>query len=289
MASIHSPFRYAGGKYYARDLILEHIPEHKDYIEPFAGGASIFFSKELAPGLNWLNDIDDDLINTMVVIRDEPNELINLLRHRQNDRLPVELVKAVKIGEPIPALKELHHFFKYEYHPQNNLERAFRWFYLNRTSYSGIMNFQNMYWGYGDKYSMTPKNWPRNILTTSDKLQGVRLTSMDFELVVEQAPDNSLLYLDPPYYNADQDKFYEHFFSHEDHLRLERCLREHHERLKLFISYDNVEDVKNLYHWAQEMHEKEWNYCIQRTDDQKNRTDAKGQRHKGKELFILDY
>ena len=44
-AAINSPFRYAGGKFYARNLILEHIPPHSDYIEPFAGGASIFFAK----------------------------------------------------------------------------------------------------------------------------------------------------------------------------------------------------------------------------------------------------
>lgn len=288
MASIHSPFRYAGGKYYARDLILEHIPEHTVYIEPFAGGGSIFFSKELAPEMNWLNDIDDELINTMIVIRDNPRELIRLLTHREDDRIPEGLVN-VNYGEPIPALKDLHHFFKNDYHPENNLERAFRWFYLNRTSYSGIMNTKNMYWGYGDKYSMTPKNWGANILRTSHKLQGVRLTSMDFEQVVEQAPDNALLYLDPPYFSADQDKFYEHFFSREDHLRLERCLFAHHNRLQLFISYDNVPEVRALYHWAQEMHEKEWNYCIQRTDDQKTHTDVKGQRYKGKELFILDY
>lgn len=289
MPSIHSPFRYAGGKYYARDLILEHIPEHTDYIEPFAGGASIFFSKELASGINWLNDIDGDLINTMTIIRDNPQELIRLLQHRQDDRIPITLLAGTDIGAPIPALKELHHFFKNDYIPQNNEERAFRWFYLNRTSYSGIMNHQNMYWGYGDKYSMTPRNWPRNILRTSLKLQNVRLTNWDFEQVIEQAPDNALLYLDPPYFNADQDKFYEHFFSREDHIRLERCLFAHHNRLKLFISYDNVEGVRNLYQWAQEMHEKEWNYCIQRTDDQKNGTDIKGQRYKGKELFILDF
>ena len=289
MASIHSPFRYAGGKYYARELILEHIPEHTIYIEPFAGGASIFFMKELAPELNWLNDIDEELINTLLVIRDQPHELIHLLTRREDDRLPEALVAGTPLGEPIPALKELHHFFKTEYVPQNDLERAFRWFYLNRTSYSGIMNFQNMYWGYGEKYSMTPRNWPRNILRTSEKLQGVRLTALDFEEVVNAAPDGALLFIDPPYFNADQDKFYEHFFAREDHYRLERCLYANRGRLKYFITYDNVQGVRDLYAWAAEMHQKEWNYCIQRTDDQKNKTDVKGQRYKGKELFILDF
>ena len=36
---INSPFRYAGGKFYARKLIIEFIPKHTFYIEPFAGGA----------------------------------------------------------------------------------------------------------------------------------------------------------------------------------------------------------------------------------------------------------
>ena len=99
----------------------------------------------------------------------------------------------------MPALKELHTFFKNEYVPQSDLEKALRWYYLNRTSYSGIMNRQNMYWGYGDKYSMQPKNWGNNILRTSQKLQGVRLTCWDFETVINQAPDGSLLFVDPTF------------------------------------------------------------------------------------------
>ena len=102
----------------------------------------------------------------------------------------------------LPATKELHRFFKADFHPKDDLEKAGRWFYLNRTSYSGIMNFQNMYFGYGDKFSMQPKNWPRNILRTSEKLQKVKLTSLDFEKVIDKAPDNSLVFLDPPYFNA---------------------------------------------------------------------------------------
>ncbi len=38
-----------------------------------------------------------------------------------------------------------------------------------------------------------------------------------------------------------------------------------------------------------EIHDKEWNYCIQRTDDQKNKIQRKGTRYKGKEIFILNY
>jgi len=210
-------------------------------------------------------------------------------RSEQKSRVPSELTKSVKLGEPMPASKELHGFFKNEFEPKNDLERAGRWFYLNRTSYSGIMNHQNMYWGYGDKYSMQPKNWAANIQRTSQKLQHVKITNLDFEAVVEQAPDKALLFIDPPYFNADQDKFYSCPFSQDDHFRLERCLKAHSKRLYLFITYDNTPEIRGLYEWAEEMYDKEWNYCIQRTDDQKNGTDKKGERYKGKELFILNY
>jgi len=78
LGSINSPFRYAGGKFYARNLILEHIPDHSYYIEPLAGGSSIFFAKPKTNN-NWLNDIDEALINTYLVIRDRPDSLIEFL------------------------------------------------------------------------------------------------------------------------------------------------------------------------------------------------------------------
>jgi len=288
--AINSPFRYAGGKFYARKLILEHIPTHNFYIEPFAGGGSIFFAKEKTD-FNQLNDIDADLINVYITIRDNPEGLIRFLQKRpiQESRIPENLIEGIETGQPLSASKELHHFFKHIYQPKNDLEKAGRWYYLNRTSYSGIMNVQNMYWGYGDKFSMQPKNWPANIRRTSQKLQGVRLTSLDFEEVIDNAPNGALLFIDPPYFNADQDKFYTHSFKKNDHYRLEKCLARNAHRLHQFITYDNSTEIRELYHWMEEMHDKEWNYCIQRTDDQKNGSKRKGERYKGKELFLLNY
>lgn len=75
MSEINSPFRYPGGKFYARKLILEHLIPHDCYIEPFAGGASIFFAKEKV-ARNILNDADPDLINCYLVIRDNVEGLL---------------------------------------------------------------------------------------------------------------------------------------------------------------------------------------------------------------------
>jgi DNA adenine methylase len=267
--SINSPFRYAGGKFYARKLILEHIPLHSSYIEPLAGGASVFFAKNKVEK-NWLNDIDSDLINCLIVIRDQPEELIARLRDEK-------------------AIKERHAYYKNEFSPSTYVDKAVKWFYLNRTSYSGIMNAQNCFWGYGDKFSMRPENWPRNIQRTSQKLQGVKLTSIGFASVIRNAEDGSFLFIDPPYYNRDQDKFYTFSFKLEDHVRLCEELKANSHRLKFLLTYDNSSEIRELYHWANIILEKEWNYAINRTDDQKNGTDKKGSRYKGKEFFILNY
>lgn len=286
---INSPFRYAGGKFYARKLILEHIPAHQVYVEPFVGGGSIFFAKPKVE-TNILNDADKELINVYKVIKKNPRKLIKFLQVQRNEsRIPNELIAGLSEGDPLPAKKELHSFFKNEYLARTNIERAGRWYYLNRTSYSGIMNHQNMYFGYGDKFSMQPKNWPKNILRTSEKLQDTIIENKDFEKIIDESPDNSFLFIDPPYFNAAQDKFYTHSFSKKDHLRLHDCIRRNNTRLKIFITYDNTEEIRELYQWLPYMYDKEWNYCIQRTDDQKNKSDKKGERYKGKELFILNY
>lgn len=267
---LHSPFRYAGGKFYARKLILEHIPKHYYYIEPFAGGGSIFFAKRKVQN-NWLNDIDKELMNCFIIIRDYPECLIDRLKDER-------------------ATKKKHSWYKNVYKPKTKLDRAVRWFYLNRTSYSGIMLMKNCYWGYHDKYSMRPENWPKQILMCSLKLKDVKLTVLDFETVIDKAPDYSFLFVDPPYFNADQDKFYSHSFKNSEHFRLCKVLKKNSKRLRFLLTYDNSPEVIEMYKWATDLHEKEWNYTLNRTDDQrKNAPKRKGTRYKGKELFIVNY
>lgn len=269
----NSPFRYPGGKFYARRLILDSIPAHTYYCEPFAGGASIFFAKDKAQ-FSLLNDLDGEVINTLVQIRDHVEPLIGLLTG-------------------ISATKELHAFYKNAYQPQNALERAFRWYYLNRTSYSGIMRAENCYWGFGEKYSMRPENWPAHLRTVSDKLQHVKLLAIDFEKVMEKVPDQSFVFVDPPYYNADQQKFYNCTFSFKDHRRLSQCLRRHAKRVRFLLTYDDHPEVRALYTWAVSIQGQQWNYTINRTDDQKNGVQKKdgfrSERYKGQELFICNY
>ena len=271
MPSIRSPLRYAGGKWYARKLILDRIPPfHNKYYEPFVGGGSIFFAKDKALERNVINDADADLVLVYQTIRDQPQQLIEFLAGKA-------------------ATRENHKYYKNEFQPANNIERAGRWYYLNRISYSGIMNPPNCYWGYAERNSMPPEHWPRAILPAADKLQGVDIHNLDFEMAIDQAEDGAFLFVDPPYYNADQNKFYSHSFKLADHLRLAACLQRNADRLQFLLTYDSCVEVKGLYDWAVTIDEMEWTYCLSRTDDQKTGSDRKGARENGKEVFIANY
>ena len=272
--SINSPFRWAGGKFYARKIIQAYIPKHNYYIEPFLGGGSVFFHKNKTE--SWLNDFDKNLMNCYLNIKSNVFKLINYLD-----------------GEV--ATKDRHFFFKKKFKPRNPLEKAARYYYLNRTSYSGIMKEENCYWGYGEKYSMRPENWGRQLIKNYKKLQGIKLTSVSYESIFNNLPTKKeiFMFLDPPYYNADQNKFYAKSFTLKDHYKLSEILKKLPKKIKFLLTYDNSLEVRKLYSWANQVKEHEWNYVIARTDDQKKNKKLKDgyskSREKGKEIFIFNY
>jgi DNA adenine methylase len=54
---------YYGGKQTLASRILELIPPHRLYCEPFLGGAAIFFAKEQSR-VEIINDADGELVNS---------------------------------------------------------------------------------------------------------------------------------------------------------------------------------------------------------------------------------
>ena len=271
--SINSPFRWAGGKFYARKIIEKYIPKHDFYVEPFLGGGSVFFHKNKVN--SWLNDYEKDLINCYKVIKSNLSDLLDKLKNEK-------------------ATKERHRWFKNEFSPKTKIEQAFKYYYLNRTSYSGIMKRENCFFGYGEKYSMRPENWPRQLEKNSKKLQKVKITNFDFEKVINNIKTkNTFVFLDPPYFNADQNKFYTKSFGVQDHIRLCKILKKNNNKFKFLLTYDNCEEIREMYKWAKFSDSQEWNYVIARTDNQKEKKKLKDgfsrPRSKGKEIFIYNY
>ena len=64
--------------------------------------------------------------------------------------------------------------------------------------------------------------------------------------------DEVFLFIDPPYFNADQDKFYEHSFIKNDHTRLTEALKKNGHKFNFLMTYDNSQEVWDMYDASQQ-------------------------------------
>jgi DNA adenine methylase len=258
---VKSPFRYPGGKFYALAYILPFIScvPHDEYREPFIGGGSVFFAKPKV-SYNWINDLETNLIQTYRVISNPElrQDLINFLDQE------------IATRERHAEIKELN--------TTSLLDLAFKTYYLNRTSYSGIIH--KPAWGYKEGKSSPPQNWGAFLENAGKKLADVQITDQDFEDVINAKAqgDNVLMYLDPPYFHADQKRAYTKSFSLEDHERLATVLAE--TNYLFCLSYDDCEEIRDLYSWA-EIYERSWLYNTANVNG--------GARKVGQELIITNY
>lgn len=60
--------RYHGGKWKLAKWIISHFPEHRIYVEPYCGGASVLLQKERCY-CECVNDMNDEMVNLFRVLR----------------------------------------------------------------------------------------------------------------------------------------------------------------------------------------------------------------------------
>ena len=254
-------FRFVGGKYYALKKLRPfwEVP-HDEYREPMVGGGSVFFAKPKAR-INWLNDLDADLMTTYRVITNP------VTRQELLNRLQAET-----------ANRERHAEIK-GYEPKTDLDVAFRYYYLNRTSFSGKM--RSPVWGYKERRSVPPHRWHEKIIPCGQKMRAVNITNNDFENVIN-TPSNRrvLLFIDPPYFVRENNTHYKHQFVYDDHRRLRDVLRKTDHLFML--TYDDSDEIREMYDWAY-VYDLDFIY---RVEDSRGNS---GKRRNGNEVVITNY
>lgn len=72
-------FTWMGGKRRMAKHILPEFPEHECYVEPFCGGAALFFMKEPSK-VEVINDFDHDVVNLYRVVANHLDEFVRQFR-----------------------------------------------------------------------------------------------------------------------------------------------------------------------------------------------------------------
>ena len=117
--------KWAGGKRSLLSQLSELLPkEIKGYFEPFVGGGAMAFYiiKKYKPKFVHLSDINEELINALIVIRDNVESLITELTGYRK-RYSEEFYYKIRAEDPDSL---------------NNLNRAARFIYLNKAGYNGL-------------------------------------------------------------------------------------------------------------------------------------------------------
>lgn len=71
--------KYPGAKWRIAEFIVQYIPPHNFYLEPWFGSGAVFFNKYPSKH-ETINDIDGLVVNFFEVCRDHPEELIEKIQ-----------------------------------------------------------------------------------------------------------------------------------------------------------------------------------------------------------------
>lgn len=179
--------RWHGGKWLLAPWIVEHLPAHQVYVEPFGGAASVLIRKPPSYAEVY-NDLDGDVVN--------------LFRVLQCPRLTAALVDLLRITPFARAEFEL------AYLPaRTRIERARRLVIRSFMGFGSNGHNARVKTGFranSNRSGTTPArdwlNYPDNLVACAERLRGVVIEERPAaEVMAAHDGDETLHYVDPPY------------------------------------------------------------------------------------------
>lgn len=238
----YSPLRYPGGKARVANFIklvmLDNDLVGDDYVEPYAGGASVGLAllfEEYADHIH-INDINPGVHAFWHAVLHETAEFCARMA-----QTPVTV-------EEWRRQRDVHRD-----PDSDSLDLGFATFFLNRTNRSGIISGgviggldQTGPWKIDARYN-TPE-LIRRIEKIARFRTRITLTREDANAFLrtwaDATKDPALLYLDPPYYVKGGD-LYDNFYSHDDHELIASLVGQL--RHPWLVSYDAAPEIISMY------------------------------------------
>lgn len=235
------PFlKWAGGKSQLITQYKPYFPEtFKTYYEPFLGGGAIFF--HLLPEKAILTDINPELINCYLCVKNEVEKLIELLEeHQYNHAL---------------SPKEYYYKMRRLWGEGNPVERAARLIYLNKTCYNGLYreNSQGKFNVPMGNYKFPKICHPELLRSVSVALKKAEIAVSSFENVLNFAKSSEdFVYFDPPYYplssTSNFTAYSRYNFNESEQIKLRDTFAELARRgVKVMLSNSDCSFIRELY------------------------------------------
>ena len=176
------PLAYIGGKRRLARTLIRLFPAHITYVEPFCGGAQVFFHK-IASRVEVLNDLDGEIVNFLRICQRHPAELLRLLRFL------------------VPSRSLFGQFAAQDPDQLTDVERAGRFLYLQKNAFAGQRRHRSFHYCVEKPSNFNPRRLPAILKATAARLARVQLESWPYERVLERYDRRDTFFLiDPPYY-----------------------------------------------------------------------------------------
>lgn len=194
------PFvKWAGGKSQLLDAIRQKYPTKIErYCEPFVGGGAVLLDvlANYKPKEVLINDINPELINTYIQIRDNVESVISILSEMQSDYWDMDNEKRKEY-----FYSQRNRFNELIKETVSTEEKAALFIFINKTCFNGLyrVNGKGLYNVPIGSYKKPPICDADNIRLISDLLQEVTIKCGDYSDCADFIEDNTFVYIDPPY------------------------------------------------------------------------------------------
>lgn len=250
------PFlKWAGGKGQLLSEIEKYYPfengEITKYAEPFVGGGAVLFDILSKYDLEaiYISDINAELINTYRTIRDDIEELIDMLMVMQSEFVPIctDDRKAYYL-----AKREWFNDLKVNVNENINIEKAALMIFLNKTCFNGLfrVNKKGLFNVPMGAYKNPMICDEENLRAVSEKLQNVKIVCGDYRESADFIDKNTFVYFDPPYRpitnTASFTAYTENLFNDEEQIELARFVDDMHRKgAKIVVGISEKQGVKS--------------------------------------------
>ena len=183
------------------DEIREKYPQKiEKYCEPFVGGGAVLFDVliKFQPKKVLINDINKELINTYIQIRDNCDNLIFQLSEIQRRYKSQSLEENKSL---FYEKRERYNELKVNGDEAENLEKAALFIFLNKTCFNGLYRVNTK--GLFNVPFNNAKNPllcdEENLRACSELLQHVQMTVGDYSKTKKFIDSKTFVYIDSPY------------------------------------------------------------------------------------------